>query len=598
MTETASSSSSTPRLGMCEVCAAKEARYACPKCEVKTCCLDCVQIHKKELSCDGQRDRTKFVPLNQMTSTDFMSDYCFLEEATRYTEARKSDRTKSFTHDSSSNNKNLSVAQHRLRTAAYWRNVRLELLLPNFSKHKENTTYFDWKQRCIFWRVEWQFVNIPAEENDQGQAEAVARFVDARCDEHETLANFALKYVDLQQETARNHRKRLAHHQTAGIGQLSFWLQAERVPFSATRCYALEASKPLGKNLSRKTIIEFPTIYVTYEPKPPLGFEAIECDNWDLGEEAPTSSPPAKKFKKERRLYEEKMASKERGKRFTQDNRSPSMPSQKRLRKAALSRKVRLQWQEPNFSKHKENTTYWDCKLSCLFWRVEWYFVNIPTEEGDNFQFEAMARFVDARCDENDKLADLVLKYVDLEHQTAQNNLKRLSRHQTVGIGQLSFWLRADGVNNSDFVCYALNATEPLGKNIAGKTIIEFPTIFITHEPKPPMGFNVIECDNLELKEETSASEEETKTDVFHGMTTTVAKEVDEADKDDGQDDFETEDEDKDDFETEDEDKDDVETEDEDKDDMEPENEDEDEDKSEDKDKDDGDLAPEENNTE
>ncbi|KAH8250512.1 hypothetical protein KR038_008560 [Drosophila bunnanda] len=275
MTDSSSNSSCLPRLGICEVCAAKEALYACPKCEVKTCCLACVQIHKKELACDGQRDRTKFVPLNQMTATEFMSDYCFLEEATRFTEARKSDRSKRFTHDSS-NNRGLSVPQHRLRTAAYWRNIRLELLLPNFSKHKENTTYFDWKLRRIFWRVEWLFVNVPTEENDDSQAEAVARFVDARCHEDETLADLALKYVDLQQETALNHRKRLARHQTAGIGQLSFWLRAEGVPRSARHCYALEAVTPLGTNLAGKTVIEFPTIYVSYEPKPPLGLEAIE----------------------------------------------------------------------------------------------------------------------------------------------------------------------------------------------------------------------------------------------------------------------------------------------------------------------------------
>ncbi|KAH8289860.1 hypothetical protein KR054_012320 [Drosophila jambulina] len=269
MTEISSKSSFIPRLGMCEVCAGKEARYACPKCEVKTCCLACVQIHKKELSCDGQRDRTKFVPLNQMTAREFMSDYCFLEEATRYAEARKSDRSRRFTHD----NRSLSVPQHRLRTAAYYRNIRLQLQLPHFSRHKENTTFLDWKQRRLFWRVEWLFVNIPIEEEE---VQPVARFVDSRCDEHETLADLALKYIDLQEETARSNRKRLMHHQTAGIGQLSFWLRAEGVPRCSTSCYALEAPMPLGKNLAGKTIVEFPSIYVTYEPRPPLGLEVIE----------------------------------------------------------------------------------------------------------------------------------------------------------------------------------------------------------------------------------------------------------------------------------------------------------------------------------
>lgn len=280
MTETSSKSGSTvqrQRLGMCEVCAATEARYACPKCEVKTCCLACVQIHKKELACDGQRDRTKFVPLSEMTAREFMSDYCFLEECTRYAENRKSDRSKRYTRDNTSGGKGLSMAKHRLRSAALSRNIRLMLQLPGFSRHKENTTYLNWKLSRLYWRVEWLFVNIPMAED-----EPVARFVDARCDEKVSLADLALKYVDLQQETARNHRRRLVHHQTAGIGQLSFWLRAEGVRRSSARCYALEAATALGENLAGRTIVEFPTIYVTYEAKPPLGLEVIDSGGFSL----------------------------------------------------------------------------------------------------------------------------------------------------------------------------------------------------------------------------------------------------------------------------------------------------------------------------
>ncbi|XP_039500355.1 box C/D snoRNA protein 1 [Drosophila santomea] len=269
MADGTSTKTSTMRLGMCEVCAAKEARYACPKCEVKTCSLPCVQIHKKELSCDGQRDRTKFVPLSEMTPREFMSDYCFLEECTRYAENRKTDPSKRFTHDQ----RNLPVAQHRMRTAAKRRNINLRLQLANFSRHKENTTYLNWKLGRFYWRVEWLFANIPHEAN---LARDVARFVDERCDEEVTLSDLVAKYVDLEQETARDQRKLLANHQTAGIGQLSFWLRAEGVRRSCTRCYLLEATKTLGENLAGKTIVEFPTIFVTHEPKPPGGYEAID----------------------------------------------------------------------------------------------------------------------------------------------------------------------------------------------------------------------------------------------------------------------------------------------------------------------------------
>lgn len=62
----------------------QEAKYTCPKCEVKTCCLNCSRIHKTELNCSGQRDRTKFISINKFTNLDLLSDYVLLEEISRH----------------------------------------------------------------------------------------------------------------------------------------------------------------------------------------------------------------------------------------------------------------------------------------------------------------------------------------------------------------------------------------------------------------------------------------------------------------------------------------------------------------------------------
>jgi len=61
------------RLEHCEVCGAEKAKYTCPKCEVRTCCLTCVNIHKKELDCDGIRNGTKFIPMKSFTDLDLLS---------------------------------------------------------------------------------------------------------------------------------------------------------------------------------------------------------------------------------------------------------------------------------------------------------------------------------------------------------------------------------------------------------------------------------------------------------------------------------------------------------------------------------------------
>lgn len=71
------------RLGLCEVCAFHNAKYTCPRCELKTCSLKCNKIHKLELECTGERDRARFIPLKKFTNMDLSNDYRFLEEVSR-----------------------------------------------------------------------------------------------------------------------------------------------------------------------------------------------------------------------------------------------------------------------------------------------------------------------------------------------------------------------------------------------------------------------------------------------------------------------------------------------------------------------------------
>ena len=56
------------------------AKYKCPRCEVRSCSLPCVTRHKEEHSCDGVRDRVKYLPLNKFSDMDVASDFRLLEE--------------------------------------------------------------------------------------------------------------------------------------------------------------------------------------------------------------------------------------------------------------------------------------------------------------------------------------------------------------------------------------------------------------------------------------------------------------------------------------------------------------------------------------
>lgn len=232
------------RLGKCEVCNFNVAKYTCPKCEVKTCSLPCIRIHKKELDCNGIRDKTKFIAKREMTENDLMGDYTFLEECTQYVNNRKQDPVKRYTRFT------WNVPRHRvnIEAAAAERNVKLKFLLPNFTKHKANTTRYDLKSKVIYWRVEWHFVNA---ENVQ--------LIDERCDEQNIIGA-------MLDERLMANRDALRHYHECDRQLVRVLLKAEGIRKSKNRYWSLDLAKSWRDNLSGKTIVEYPVVYVVSDP--------------------------------------------------------------------------------------------------------------------------------------------------------------------------------------------------------------------------------------------------------------------------------------------------------------------------------------------
>lgn len=253
---------SPPRLGHCEVCNTGQAKYTCPKCEVKSCCLKCINIHKKELNCDGIRDRTKYIPLRKMTKMDMMSDYYFLEEATRFVDDRKRDKIKRFTRY----NKNLPPQLFRLRCAARDRGTAIRFLLPNFTRNQQNTTQLNFKTGIIHWRLEWNFPN----------AEGLV-FTDDRCDENEKLYVLLNKYMDATNGIDFPGKNKLEFYQSRGLNQLKVLLKAEGIKRSRNRFFELDPKHSLKEAFKGKTIVEFPALYVLFKESTD-GFDVIESD--------------------------------------------------------------------------------------------------------------------------------------------------------------------------------------------------------------------------------------------------------------------------------------------------------------------------------
>ncbi|XP_063242907.1 box C/D snoRNA protein 1 [Bacillus rossius redtenbacheri] len=250
----------TSRLGRCEVCDDNDAKYACPRCEVKTCCLSCIKIHKKELSCSGQRDRVAYKPLNRFTNMDLQSDYTLLEETSRRIEIAARDPCKYYTRLG-----DLPVHLHRLKKAAIERTIHLDFLPKNFSRHKANTTYLNWHTRSISWHVEWVF------------AQANITCVDDRLPEDERLAVLASKYLDPARcDEALGESLQFYHSQ--GLEGAALLLKTEH----PSRFYELDPSATLGGGLRGKYLIEFPTIHVVLKDHR-HAYPIVDSDDEEFG---------------------------------------------------------------------------------------------------------------------------------------------------------------------------------------------------------------------------------------------------------------------------------------------------------------------------
>ncbi|GJQ69463.1 hypothetical protein Trydic_g6570 [Trypoxylus dichotomus] len=240
--DTEAASSKFSRLGSCEVCMSNDAKYTCPKCEVKFCCLRCSAIHKKELDCDGIRDRTKFIPLNKFTNLDLSSDYRLLEEIGRRVETYKRQLKKP---NFKSKHAVLPHFLHKLRLSANKRQIRLKFLPPNFLRHKENTTRLNFHKDVIFWRIDWIFANADN-----------------------------LKVVDDKENEAL--QEKLQYYQALGLSRVKVLLKAEEK--AGEKYYELDIDENFTENLKRKVIIEYPTMVVVNKDHVDC-FDVVDSDD-------------------------------------------------------------------------------------------------------------------------------------------------------------------------------------------------------------------------------------------------------------------------------------------------------------------------------
>lgn len=130
-------------------------------------------------------------------------------------------------------NKELPVHLHRLRCAAAQRGTQLKFLPPNFSRHKANTTYLDWKAKTIEWRLEWRLEDL--------------KVVQERVPESSMLLS-ALQGAMEGKTVAQE-----------GLG---IFLAAEHTPGQNGRYHKMEPDKTLAENLKGVVVVEHPVFHL------------------------------------------------------------------------------------------------------------------------------------------------------------------------------------------------------------------------------------------------------------------------------------------------------------------------------------------------
>eukprot|EP00850_Spirogloea_muscicola_P016336 SM000131S26766 [mRNA] locus=s131:296633:298276:- [translate_table: standard] len=232
---------------VCSLCRGAAAKYRCPRCDTRTCSARCVAAHKAAPpGCSGRRDRTAFVPLQAFTDATIVSDYKLLEEALQ--QRGKAKRLREQLEGSARQVSQRGGAAASLCRQARNRGTTLVLLAPAMSRSKANTSFYDRRRRCIFWRVDWvseaAAVTLSSPKVDESLeiAEAFARALGAHAG----------------QELAQ----KLAADCDAHTSQLQFLVRKEPSPANEPTFYKLLANEPLRLQLANKTVIEYPVVFV------------------------------------------------------------------------------------------------------------------------------------------------------------------------------------------------------------------------------------------------------------------------------------------------------------------------------------------------
>ncbi|XP_054835217.1 box C/D snoRNA protein 1 isoform X2 [Eublepharis macularius] len=228
-------------LKRCEICNEGEAKYRCPRCMKYSCSLVCVKQHKTTYNCNGVREKTAFVSVNQFSDLNLLSDYRFLEDV-----GRMADRA---SRDGALHRPTRNKFVNFLRNRAQRYKIRLKTLPVGFTKRQENSTYFSNKEKKFYWHLKLVFPH------------SHAKFTEKRVPDDKPLCDVLKRYVD-PQESDPIICQRLKIYTMSPPSDIQILMKVDMRLHNSSKYEEMDGSKGLQDNLRGKVVIEYPTLHI------------------------------------------------------------------------------------------------------------------------------------------------------------------------------------------------------------------------------------------------------------------------------------------------------------------------------------------------
>lgn len=217
---------------LCESCSANPSKYSCPSCRYKSCCLECINIHKSKYGCSGKRDPTAYTPISKFTDDIYTNDALFLENMSRVADNISRNGIEVI-NVNGKRNMNLVKACNAL-------NINLCLMPKGMKRQKCNRTVLN--RQLIKWTIEFEFVVDGI----------IAKKVSNYCEQESELQSFIDTHLSCEQ---------LERFKVKSF----VWMKMEGGMARFPQYYRVDSSMSVMAILGGKSVIEFPTFIVTVD---------------------------------------------------------------------------------------------------------------------------------------------------------------------------------------------------------------------------------------------------------------------------------------------------------------------------------------------